>query len=143
MKRSELKQIIREEIQKVFEEDNLEGYSEEIKSIGSKKGTKLNMHKVFKILRAAGYEPRITQGNKIFPKEITVWGKGREVEYGGMQITPNGELFGDDLWGVDIKNEEQVIPALQMYINDQRGLWRKERDIEKLSPGEEYAHDLP
>jgi len=147
MKHSELKQLIKEEIQKVLEEDNLEGYTEdnplEIKPIGSETGTKLNMHKVFKILKAEGYEPRITRGNRLFPKEITVWGKGREVDYGGMKITPNGELFGDDLWGIDIKSEEQVIPALQQYINDQRDLFK--REIEKFrkdNPEAEFTTDL-
>lgn len=126
MKQSDLKQLIREEIQGILSEG------------------KLNMQKVYKILKTAGYDPKISEGNRLLIKAITVWGKERLVDYGGMKITPSGALYGDDLWGIDIETEEQVIPALNQYIKDQRELEvRNREEFLKNNPDVIFPHDLP
>lgn len=121
MNKSDLKQLIREEIQGVLSEN------------------KLNMQKVYKILKTAGYDPKISEGNRLFIKSIKVTGKGNTQDYGTVKITPSGTLYGDDLWGMDIKSEEEIIPAIEEFVKDQKsylseGLF----DIFKKTPLPDY-----
>lgn len=115
MNKSSLKQLIREEIQNILSEQ------------------KLNMQKVFKILKTSGYNPRIYDGNRLFIKGIEVTGKGNNADYGRVRISPSGALYGDDLWGMDIETEEQIIPALEAFVRDQREQQIKEEEHNLLN----------
>jgi len=124
MNKSELKQLIKEEIQKVIEADNLYDATEDdpyyAKEVGRKTGVKLNMRKIINILKNAGYPYSIDDGNKLFIKSVRTGGKGDDVDYGSIKITRNGELFGSDLWGKEIKSEEEVIPAIEEFVKSQK-----------------------
>ena len=50
--------------------------------------------------------------------EILAGGRGRDV--GAITITKNGELFGPGSWGIEIKSEEEVIPAIEQFVKDQQ-----------------------
>tara|TARA_R110000803_G_scaffold148781_1_gene214244 strand:- start:8 stop:379 length:372 start_codon:yes stop_codon:yes gene_type:complete len=107
MNKQDLKQLIREEISKVLTED------------------KLNMQKVWKILKNSGLNPKIEDGNRMWIKSIVVGSNNEdEKDWGRLKITSTGALYGDDLWGRDIDNEQDVIPALQQYIQDQKDYFK-------------------
>jgi len=109
MNKQDLKQLIKEEISKVLTED------------------KLNMQKVWKILKNSGLNPKIEDGNRMWIKSIVVGSNNEdEKDWGRLKITSTGALYGDDLWGMDIENEQDVIPALQQYIQDQKDYFKKQ-----------------
>ena len=123
MKKSELRNIIKEEISKVLKEaDNIRGAAEDdpyyAKEVGRDTGVKLNMRKVLKLLKDQGYPHSIHRGNLLFPIEILAGGKGRDV--GAITITQIGELFGSGSWGMEIGSEEEVIPAIEQFVKDQQ-----------------------
>jgi hypothetical protein len=110
MNKSELKQLIKEEISKVLTED------------------KLNMQKVWKILKNSGLNPKIEDGNRMWIKSIVVGSNNEdEKDWGRLTITSTGALYGDDLWGRDIDNETEVIPALRDYIEDQKQYFKNDK----------------
>ena len=123
MKKSQLKQIIKEEISKVLNEtDDIMSATEDdpyhAKEVGRNTGVKLNMRKILKLLKTQGYPHSIHRGNLLYPLEILAGGKGKDV--GAITITKNGELFGPDSWGMEIRSEEEIIPALDQFQIDQQ-----------------------
>ena len=113
MKKSKLRKIIKEEIHNIFNEakplqPNL---------VGGNTGVNLSMRKIINLLKAGGYPYSISDGNKLFPKSIRAGSKHPDV--GTVLITKNGQLFGDDLWGMDISSEEEVIPAIDEFEKNQ------------------------
>tara|TARA_R110000772_G_scaffold219714_5_gene330272 strand:- start:1429 stop:1770 length:342 start_codon:yes stop_codon:yes gene_type:complete len=108
MNKQNLRQLIREEISKVLNED------------------KLNMQKVLRVLKNSGFNPKIEDGNRMWIKSIVVGSNNEdEKDWGSLKITSTGALYGDDLWGMDIDNEQDVIPALQQYIQDQKDYFKE------------------
>ena len=90
------------------------------KEVGRKTGVRLNMRKILRLLKDQGYPHSIARGNSLFPTEILAGGKDEEVDLGAITITKNGEIFGDDMWGIDIHSEEEVIPAIELFVQDQK-----------------------
>ena len=89
---------------------------------------KLNMQRVYNMLKDAGFEPQIEEGNRLWIKAIKVGSdKADEKDWGGLKITPSGALYGDDSWGRDINNETEVIPALRDYIEDQKDYFKNDK----------------
>ena len=92
----------------------------ELKAIGGDTGVKLNMRKVLNILKDNNYLYVIKDGNKFTGiKSIIVYGKIGEGIPGHIVITKNGELFGSDLWGKDIKSEDELLPTIEQFYKDQ------------------------
>ena len=123
MKKSQLRKIIKEEVSKVLsEEDNIRGAIEDdpfyATQVGRNTGVRLNMRAVLKLLKDQGYPHSIHRGNLLFPIEILAGGRGRDV--GAITITKNGELFGPGSWGMEVKSEEEVIPAIEQFVKDQQ-----------------------
>jgi len=123
MKKSQLRKIIKEEVSKVLsEEDNIRGATEDdpfyATQVGRNTGVRLNMRAVLKLLKDQGYPHSIHRGNLLFPIEILAGGRGRDV--GAITITKNGELFGPGSWGMEVKSEEEVIPAIEQFVKDQQ-----------------------
>ena len=124
MNKQDLKQLIKEEISKVLEADNIYDATEDdpyyAKEVGRDTGVKLNMRKIINLLKDAGYSYSINDGNLLFPKSIRTGMKEGDVDYGSIVITRNGEVFGSDLWGTEINSEEEVIPTIEEFRKDQR-----------------------
>jgi len=110
MKKSELKQIIKEELQI------------KLSQVGGDTGVKLNMRKVYNILKDNDFNPKVREGNKLTGiKSIEIGVIGNDgYDYGLLTISKNGELFGDDLWGYDIKSEDEILPSIELYKKDQK-----------------------
>jgi len=88
--------------------------------VGGDTGVTLPMRKIFRMLKDANYNPRITKGNKITGIIDIEIGIEDDVFAAGMlTITKNGETFGDDLWGKDIKSENEIFPLIDEYYKDQ------------------------
>lgn len=108
MKKTELKELIREEIQNVLSEG------------------KLNMRKVLRILKDANYPHSISRGNRLFPTEILAGTKRiDDIDWGAVKITPSGALYGPDNWGMDIEKEEDILQALDQFEIDQENYYKK------------------
>lgn len=103
------------------EEDN----SVELTQVGGNTGVKLPMKKIFNDLRDAGYNPSITGGNRITGInriEVEISDNRLQTRWshcGALIITKNGQLFGEDLWGMDIESEDEIFPAIEEYYRDQ------------------------
>ena len=81
---------------------------------------KLPMRKIFRMLKDAGYDPEITDGNKITGiKNITIGVGDDEFSAGTLIISRNGQTFGNDLWGKDIKSENEIFPLIDEYYKNQ------------------------
>ena len=88
--------------------------------VGGDTGVKLPMRKIFRMLKDAGYDPEITDGNKITGiKNITIGVGDDEFSAGTLIISRNGQTFGNDLWGKDIKSENELFPLIDEYYKDQ------------------------
>ena len=88
--------------------------------VGRKTGVRLNMRKILRLLKDQGYPHSIDRGNSLFPTQILAGGKDEEGDLGAITITKNGELFGDGGWGIEINSEEEVIPAIELFVQDQK-----------------------
>ena len=88
--------------------------------VGGDTGVTLPMRKIFRMLKDANYNPRITKGNKITGiSDIEIGVGDDEFEAGMLTITKNGQTFGDDLWGKDIKSENEIFHLIDQYYKDQ------------------------
>jgi len=106
--------------------ENESEYSEEnpmvftLPQVDGDTGVKLPMRKIFKMLKDAGYNPEITSGNKVTGiKDITIGVGDDKFSAGQLTISKNGMTYGDDLWGKDIKSENEIFPLIDEYYNDQ------------------------
>jgi hypothetical protein len=107
MKHSQLKQIIKEEIQKILQE------REEIK---------LNMKKIYNILKSNDINPRILKGNKITGIKLIEFGSYDETtgeDWGLLYVSPDGNIEGQDDWGYRINSEEEILDALKIFRQNQ------------------------
>jgi len=88
--------------------------------VGGDTGVNLPMRKIFKMLKDANYNPRITKGNKLTGiSDIEIGVDYDNFSAGLLLITKNGQTFGDDLWGKDIKSETEIFPLIDEYYKDQ------------------------
>jgi hypothetical protein len=95
----------------------------ELKAVGRDTGVKLNMRKVISILKDNGYHYIITDGNMFTGiKAVTTYGKYGEGKSGHLTFTKNGEVFGSDLWGTEITSENEVIPTIEQFYQDQENI---------------------
>ena len=107
----------------------------ELSVVGGNTGVKLNMRKVYNMLKSLNFNPQIREGNRLFIKTIEIGVVDDDgYDYGSLKISKNGELFGDDLWGYDIKSEDEILPAIEMYKKDQkdyRNKYKNEKSIKR------------
>jgi hypothetical protein len=107
MKKEQLKQLIKEEIQKILQE------KEEIR---------LDMKKIYNILKSNDMNPNILKGNKITGIELIEFGSYDAItgeDWGLLYVSPDGNINGQDNWGMWIKNEEEIMDALNTFRKDQ------------------------
>lgn len=99
--------------------------SVELTQVGGDTGVKLPMKKIFKMLKREGYSPIVTKGNRITGInriEVEISNNRYTTRWshcGTLIIDKNGQLFGDDLWGMDINSEDEIFPAIEEYYRDQ------------------------
>jgi hypothetical protein len=111
MKHSQLKQLIKEEIKNILQES-------------------INMNDVYFILKTYKFNPEIIDGNRITGIKAIDFGTYDEKtgeDAGRLRIDSEGSLYGHDLWGMDIKNAEEILDAIKKYRKDQRELENSKR----------------
>lgn len=100
---------------KLFEEYINEA-SVTLKPVGRDTGVKLNIKSIKKQLEKDGYVVRYdNDSSMVNPKGINVFNPDSGHT---LTIRRNGELFGDDNWGTEVKSEKEVIKALDQYEKD-------------------------
>lgn len=95
-----------------------DGEGIELKPVGRDTGVNLNLKKVKKMAEAEGYEVEVSDGNLLNIKQIDI----KVPEAGTLIVAKNGEVFGDDNWGMEIKSEDDIYFAIKIYIEDQNDL---------------------
>jgi hypothetical protein len=106
MKKEQLRQLIKEEIINVLQES-------------------VNMRDVYSILKANKLGPEIIDGNRITGIKAIDFGsydKKTGEDAGRLMIDSNGTLYGQDNWGMDIKNADEILNAIDQYRKSQREL---------------------
>ena len=104
---------------KLFEEEE-EPTSFTLPQVGGDTGIKLPMRKIFKMLKDAGYDPEITDGNRITGiNDITIGVGDDKFSAGTLIISKNGQVFGDNSWGVDIESEDEIFSMIDEFYMDQ------------------------
>jgi hypothetical protein len=106
MKKEQLIQLIKEEIKNALKES-------------------INMRDVYSILKANKFNPRIIDGNRITGIKTIDFGSYDEKtgeDAGMLRIDSGGTLYGQDLWGMDIKNADEILDAIDQYRKSQREL---------------------
>jgi uncharacterized Rmd1/YagE family protein len=126
--------------EKIFEQSSSE-IKIIVKKIGRNTGVKFNLKKITKILKKAGY-PADIEREGILPSNMdfvkTASDNLEKQDYGYIEIFRNGEIHGSDNWGIEISSEDEVIPALEKFLQDQESLYkeREEKEREKKKEGE-------
>jgi hypothetical protein len=113
---------------KLFEQFTSERYQFNVTEIGRNTGVKLNLKKITKILKKAGYPATIEKEGILPSNEDGVITRDKlsvRADYGYIKICRNGEIFGSDNWGIEITSEDEVIPALKRFLQDQELLYKK------------------
>jgi hypothetical protein len=83
----------------------------------------INLRAVYAILKANNLGPKITDGNRITGIKLIDFGSYDEKtgEDGGrLSIDSTGELYGQDNWGMTIKDANDVMDAVDQYRKDQK-----------------------
>jgi hypothetical protein len=83
----------------------------------------INLRAVYAILKANNLGPKITDGNRITGIKSIDFGSYDEKtgEDGGrLSIDSTGELYGQDNWGMTIKDANDVMDAVDQYRKDQK-----------------------
>jgi hypothetical protein len=83
----------------------------------------INLRAVYAILKANNLGPKITDGNRITGIKSIDFGSYDEKtgEDGGrLSIDSTGELYGQDNWGMTIKDANEVMDAVDQYRKDQK-----------------------
>lgn len=84
-----------------------------LKPVGRDTGVKLNIKSIKKQLEKDGYVVRYdNDSSMVNPKGINVFNPDSGHT---LTIRRNGELFGDDNWGIEVKSEKEAIKALDQY----------------------------
>jgi len=104
---------------KLFKEEE-EPTAFTLPQVGGDTGIKLPMRKIFKMLKDAGYDPEITDGNRITGiNDITIGVGDDKFSAGTLIISKNGQVFGDNSWGVDIESEDEIFSMIDEFYMDQ------------------------
>ena len=106
MKHSQLKQLIKEEIKNILQES-------------------INMNDVYFILKTYKFNPRIIDGNRITGIKAIDFGTYDEKtggDAGMLRIDSKGAIYGQDNWGMDIENADEILDAIDQYRKDQYSL---------------------
>ena len=106
MKHSQLKQLIKEEIKNILQES-------------------INMNDVYFILKTYKFNPRIIDGNKITGIKAIDFGTYDEKtgeDAGMLRIDSKGAIYGQDNWGMDIENADEILDAIDQYRKNQKDL---------------------
>ena len=109
MKKEQLRQLIKEEIMNVLQES-------------------VNMKDVYSILKANKLGPEIIEGNRITGIKAIDFGSYDEKtgeDAGRLMIDSNGTLYGQDNWGMDIKNADEILDAVDQYRKSQAKLYNR------------------
>jgi hypothetical protein len=109
MKKEQLRQLIKEEIMNVLQES-------------------VNMRDVYSILKANKLGPEIIEGNRITGIKAIDFGSYDEKtgeDAGRLMIDSNGTLYGQDNWGMDIKNADEILDAVDQYRKSQAKLYNR------------------
>jgi hypothetical protein len=90
--------------------------------------SKINMGDVFFILKVNKFKPEITDGDRITGIKTIDFGTyddktGKDA--GRLKIDSNGRLYGQDLWGMTIKNADEILNAIDQYRKDQKDYLKK------------------
>jgi uncharacterized Rmd1/YagE family protein len=105
-----------------------------VKKIGRDTGVKFNLKKITKILKKAGY-PADIEREGILPSNMdfvkTASDNLKKQDYGYIEIYRNGEIHGSDNWGTEISSEDEVIPALEKFLQDQESLYKEREEKER------------
>jgi hypothetical protein len=86
---------------------------------------KINMGDVYFILKTKGFNPEIIDGNRITGIKAIDFGTYDEKtgeDAGRLRIDSKGAVYGQDLWGTDIKKADEILDAIDHYRRDQRDL---------------------
>ena len=119
------KLLLLKEAKKMYSRNILDLSEEDVNivtlpQVGGDTGIKLPMRKIYRMLKDANYEPRITKGNKVMGiSDIEVGIGDDDFSAGMLTITKNGQTFGDELWGKDMKSENELFPLIDEYYKDQ------------------------
>ena len=111
MKHSQLRQLIKEEIKNILQES-------------------INMNDVYFILKTYKFNPRIIDGNRITGIKAIDFGTYDEKtgeDAGMLRIDSEGTIYGQDNWGMDIKNTDEILDAIAQYRKNQRDLENSKR----------------
>jgi hypothetical protein len=111
MEKKQLKQLIKEEIKNILQES-------------------INMDDVYFILKTYKFNPKITDGNRITGIKTIDFGTYDEKtgeDAGRLRIDSGGTLYGQDLWGMNIKNADEILDAIEKYRESQRELKNSKR----------------
>ena len=106
MKHSQLRQLIKEEIKNILQES-------------------INMNDVYFILKTYKFNPRIIDGNRITGIKAIDFGTYDEKtgdDAGILRIDSEGVIYGQDNWGMDIENENEILDAIDQYRKNQKDL---------------------
>lgn len=103
MKASELRQIIKEEVQKILKEE------------GTVIWSPIEMAKIYKLMKFKGYDPKVNEGSMLNIKTIEIGVPGA----GMMKIARDGNLYGDYNWGANVTNEDELLKKIEEFKLDQ------------------------
>ena len=101
-------------------EFNYKKYLKEGKLLKEEKSTSIDLRTVKKILTQAGHKIKIEKNGLFDIKSIEFASKNPdEQEYGSIKIYKNGDVEGTGLYGSTIKSEQEVLAALDEFIESQ------------------------
>lgn len=98
MKRSELKQIIKEEVRRALNEE------------GTVIWSPIEMLKIFKLMKSKGYNPEVDEGNMLNLKTIRIG----VPEAGIMKIARDGNIFADYNVGGDATTMDELLQQIDL-----------------------------
>ena len=119
MRRFNTKNLLSEDV-----DQNNNGYPDSTER-SSNNELHINLRAVYAILKANKLGPEITSGNRITGIKTIDFGSYDETtgEDGGrLSIDSTGELYGQDNWGMTIKDANEIMDAVAQYRKDQKEL---------------------
>jgi hypothetical protein len=97
MKQSELRQIIKEEIRKILNEE------------GTVIWSPVEMTEIYGLMKSKGYSPKINEGNLLNIKTIEIAVPGA----GMMKISRDGNIYADYNIGGDAKTIDELLSKIE------------------------------
>ena len=98
---------------------------------------KINMGDVYLILKTYKFNPEITDGNRITGIKSIDFGTYDEKtgeDAGRLSVDSNGVVYGQDLWGTNIKSADEILDAIDHYRRDQKDLENPLNEAEDNDP---------